>query len=212
MKAPLSAVIVLVLGPTLADAMPFTVRDQYMSAVGRQEWMINNTRVDWDPKETAIVIVDMWDVHWCHSATTRVGEIAVPMNQTLAAARDAGIHIVFAPSDVTSFYATSAARKRTLSLPNATLPPSTTIKIPGFPLGTSTDGGCDEPAKSGSPWTRQVATLSIDESIGAQTSSCCTDMVLLSDGLWQTISLPPTCRAIRWLGRRNSTTLSAKRG
>lgn len=165
MKAPLSAAIALVLGPTLADAMPFTVRDQYMSAVGRQEWMINNTRVDWDPKETAIVIVDMWDVHWCHSATTRVGEIAVPMNQTLAAARDAGIHIVFAPSDVTSFYATSAARKRTLSLPNATLPPSTTIKNPGFPLGTSTDGGCDEPAKSGSPWTRQVATLSIDESI-----------------------------------------------
>ena len=94
----------------------------------------------------------MWNVHWCHTATTRVGEIAVPMNvrspphptsphppaevqllspmmpvrpqATLTAARDSGVHIVFAPSDVTSFYTTHPSRKRTLGLPNVTLPPS----------------------------------------------------------------------------------------
>ena len=32
------------------------------------------------------------------------------MNQTLAAARQAGIHIIFAPSDVTGFYAKDPAR------------------------------------------------------------------------------------------------------
>jgi nicotinamidase-related amidase len=85
------------------------------------------------------VIVDMWNVHWCHSATTRVGELAVPMNATLAAARAAGIHIIFAPSDVTSFYASSPARQRTLALPNATQPPSKPPhgpNPPAFPLGT----------------------------------------------------------------------------
>ena len=37
-------------------------------------------------------------------------------------------------------------------------------KAPSFPLDTSTDGGCDAPAKEGGPWTRQIETLWIDES------------------------------------------------
>lgn len=49
--------------------------------------LMNHTVVEWEPKETAFVIVDMWNVHWCHSATTRVGEIATKMNHTLEAAR-----------------------------------------------------------------------------------------------------------------------------
>ena len=105
----------------------------------------------------------------CHTATTRVGEIATPMNHTLAAARELGINIIFAPSDVTSFYSSSAARKRTLSLKNVTLPPSTpkfpSDKTPPFPLSSATDGGCDAHAPEGSPWKRQIATLTIDEQV-----------------------------------------------
>ena len=107
-----------------AAAFPITLRSQHMSTVGRQEWIVDNVVAQWTPAETAVVVVDMWNKHWCKTATTRVGEIAVPMNETLSAARKAGIHIVFAPSDVTSFYAKNPARLRTLSLPNATLPPS----------------------------------------------------------------------------------------
>ena len=122
--------------------------------------------VDWKTDETAIIVVDMWNVHWCHSATTRVGEIAVPMNATLAAARDAGIHIIYAPSDVTSFYASNPARARTLALRNATQPlrKPRYASPPSFPLGTATDGGCDAPATVGSPWSRQIETLTIDSS------------------------------------------------
>ena len=105
----------------------------------------------------------------CHTATTRVGEIATPMNHTLAAARKLGVNIIFAPSDVTSFYSSSAARKRTLSLKNVTLPPSTpkfpNDKTPAFPLSSATDGGCDAHAPEGSPWKRQIATLTIDEQV-----------------------------------------------
>ena len=89
------------------------------------------------------------------------------MNHTLAAARELGVNVIFAPSDVTSFYANSAARKRTLGLKNVTLPPTKpkfpASKTPPFPLNTATDGGCDAPAPMGSPWKRQIATLTIDD-------------------------------------------------
>eukprot|EP00729_Bicosta_minor_P012526 gene12526-14083_t len=146
-------------------AMPITVRNRHMSTVGRHEWIVNNTVHQWNPKETAIVVVDMWNVHWCHTATTRVGEIAIPMNQTLTAARNAGIHIVFAPSDVTSFYDNTEVRRRTLALPNVSLPTSTPHSAPAFPLDTSTNGGCDATAPIESPWTRQISSLAIDESV-----------------------------------------------
>jgi hypothetical protein len=39
----------------------------------------SNTATEWTPAETAIVVVDMWNVHWCASASTRVTELAPPM-------------------------------------------------------------------------------------------------------------------------------------
>ena len=47
-----------------ANALPVTLKSRYMSKVGRQEWLVNHTIVDWEPSQTAIVVVDMWDVHW----------------------------------------------------------------------------------------------------------------------------------------------------
>ena len=96
MRAVLAAALAL----GAAEAMPVTLQSRFMSKVGRQEWLQNHTVVEWsvptqlpplppsaerwerprNPAETAIVVVDMWNVHWCHTATTRVGEIAVPMN------------------------------------------------------------------------------------------------------------------------------------
>jgi hypothetical protein len=150
-----------------AAAFSITLRSQHMSTVGRQEWIVDNVVAQWTPAETAVVVVDMWNKHWCKTATTRVGEIAVPMNETLSAARKAGIHIVFAPPDVTSFYAKNPARLRTLSLPNATLPPSAPSKPapPPFPLGTGTDGGCDTPGKMYDAWSSQIDTLAIDGAV-----------------------------------------------
>ena len=147
--------------------LPFTLRRQHMSGVGRREWIVNNTMVKLNPDETAIIVVDMWDVHWCHTATSRVAKLAVPMNQTLSAARAAGIHIIFAPSDVTGFYYDSPARLRTLAAPKATLPPFNPkySKVPQFPLSTRTDSGCEADDRKGMPWTRQIATLHIDDDV-----------------------------------------------
>ena len=61
--------------------------------------------------------------HWCPSATSRVAEVAVPMQEYLAAARSMGITIVWAPSDVTDFYNTTVVRANTLRAPKHTRAP-----------------------------------------------------------------------------------------
>jgi len=149
---------------TPSGPLQLTTRRQYMSAVGRQEWVQNNTVVAWNPNRTGIVVVDMWDVHWCAPFTTRVGELAVPMQQWVAAARARGVSIIWAPSAVTGYYQNSSARKNTLALPLNPMPTPVPVHAPDFPLDTSTDGGCETPCKPGAPWTRQIDTLKIEES------------------------------------------------
>ena len=47
--------------------------------------------VQWDPAQTAVIICDMWNQHWCQGATRRVGELAPAMNKAVAAARAKGV-------------------------------------------------------------------------------------------------------------------------
>lgn len=145
----------------LAGPVAFTFRSQHLSPVGRHEWIVNETRVAWEAHETAIVVVDMWDKHWCDSATTRVAEIAVPMQQTIAAARNLGFTVIWAPSDVTDFYAGSAVRNHTLGLNPVALPQQHPVPDPTLPLSTATDGGCDTTCTMRKAWSRQIATLEI---------------------------------------------------
>ena len=155
--------------PTIPVKLQRQVLSTAADAGGRQEWLVSANVASWVPSETAVVVVDMWDTHWCKSDVTRIQQIAVPMNATLAAARELGIHVIFAPSDVTSYYAATAVRHRTLALPNATLPPTRpkyNHTPPAFPLGTATDGSCDDGhSKPGSPWTHQLDALLIDERV-----------------------------------------------
>ncbi|MDR0871431.1 MAG: cysteine hydrolase [Planctomycetaceae bacterium] len=129
----------------------------------------------WSPKETAIVVCDMWNQHWCKGATARVGEMAPRMNEVLTAARDKGITIFHAPSECMKFYENHPAHKRALGIPadetvkntlggekwNGGLPSEKDKK---YPLDQS-DGGCDcEPkCKGGQPWRSEIAALMVDE-------------------------------------------------
>src|SRR5258708_5336642 len=66
--------------------------------------------VEWDPHQTAVVICDMWDKHWCAGATKRVGEMAPRMNEVVAKARQQGALIIHCPSDTLDFYNDTPAR------------------------------------------------------------------------------------------------------
>ena len=69
------------------------------------------TKASWRPAETAVIICDMWDKHWCKGATRRVGEMAPAINDFITAARSRGVLIVHAPSDCMKYYADYPGRK-----------------------------------------------------------------------------------------------------
>ena len=79
-------------------------------------------KAEWDPKKTAVIVVDMWDDHWCKSAAKRVVEMAGPMNKVLRIARGKGMFIIHAPSSVVNYYKDTPQRKRAQEAPFAKTP------------------------------------------------------------------------------------------
>ena len=131
-------------------------------------------KVQWEPKQTAIIICDMWNEHWCKGATRRVAELAPYMNEVVSKARDKGVLIIHAPSSTVKAYADHPARKRAQDAPKAANLPDgigkwcnwidENEKTVGYPIDHS-DGGCDcEPTcKQGPPWPwkSQIDTIEI---------------------------------------------------
>jgi nicotinamidase-related amidase len=105
----------------------------------------------WLPKETAVIVCDMWDRHHCPTAEKRVGELAPRMNEVLKAARGQGVLIIHAPSSCMEPYKNHPGRKLAQAAPKAADLPKDIgawcYKIPSedkgkYPIDQS-DGGCD---------------------------------------------------------------------
>ncbi|MDR1385952.1 MAG: cysteine hydrolase [Planctomycetaceae bacterium] len=135
---------------------------------------VKNVVEEWLPQETAIIICDMWNQHWCQGATARVGEMAPMMDNVLKSARDKGVTIIHAPSSCMAAYEDTPARKRAKEYNdtevakflngeawNQGLPSE---KGKEWPIDQN-DGGCDcnPHCQGGSPWKSQIATLTIDQ-------------------------------------------------
>jgi type 1 glutamine amidotransferase/nicotinamidase-related amidase len=125
----------------------------------------------WNPAQTAIIICDMWNQHWCQGATRRVALLARVINRTIASARAKGVLIIHAPSSCMDAYKDHPARKRAQAAPKAAnLPPDIAgwcNKIPAeekgvYPIDQS-DGGCDDGPQcpQGSPWKSQISAIEI---------------------------------------------------
>src|SRR5207249_10314472 len=80
------------------------------------EWQEVQLHKTFAPRESAILICDMWDNHWCKGAALRVNGLADKMDPVLKRARAKGILIIHAPSDVTDFYADSPQRRAMVAL------------------------------------------------------------------------------------------------
>ncbi len=160
----------VVAGPAGAsDDLHLKTRKRVKGEDGHYQLEEKETR--WDPKNTAIIICDMWNQHWCKGATRRVAEMAPRMNQVIAKARDQGVFIIHAPSGTLKHYAGTSQRKRAQSAPKAK------AKVPlqgwcsldekheaSLPIDDS-DGGCDcvPQYRQFGPWTRQIDTIEIKE-------------------------------------------------
>lgn len=129
---------------------------------GSGEWRIIEYKQELPAAETAIVICDMWDKHWCASATRRCGEIARRMDPVIEQARAKGVFIVHAPSDTMKFYADAPQRRRMQAAPKVQAPIPRDIVEGLFPIDHS-DGGCDDQpqCKNYQAWTCQHPALKI---------------------------------------------------
>ncbi|TWU07964.1 cysteine hydrolase family protein [Stieleria varia] len=125
----------------------------------------------WQASETAIVVCDMWDKHWCRGATARVAEMAPRLNEVLHAARDRGVLVIHCPSSCVDFYRDTPMVRLATDAPQA----KSVVELKGWchldskrepplPIDDS-DGGCDcnPPCKNYTAWTRQIAAIDIKE-------------------------------------------------
>lgn len=123
---------------------------------------------EWNADETAIIICDMWDDHWCKSASERVSEMAPLMNNVVSIARIKGVLIVHAPSDCMDYYKNHPARKLGAKYKNKkaqTLLSDSKLdseKDAVWPVDQS-DGGCDcsPECKERIAWTHQIDVIEI---------------------------------------------------
>jgi nicotinamidase-related amidase/type 1 glutamine amidotransferase len=175
----LAAVAALFCGQAVAssgagDTLKVDLRKRVAPAETPDRFQVVCEKQQWKPSETALIICDMWNQHWCQGATDRVAELAPVMNQVVSAARDKGVLIIHAPSGTVSHYKDHPARQVAISAPKAANQPEgitswrpwkdETEKKVGYPLDHS-DGGCDcrPPCKQGSPWTAQIDVIEIKD-------------------------------------------------
>ena len=134
--------------PKLAGTMKVTLRDRSGEA---EKLKVGERATEWKVAETAIIVIDMWDDHYCKCAAQRVGVMAPRMNAVLTAARDHGVQIIHAPSGTVDLYADTPFRKR-LQQAKVTKPPFDVSswcnrdekREPALPLDVS-KSSCDDP-------------------------------------------------------------------
>jgi nicotinamidase-related amidase len=151
-------------GPSSAVGRSFRLplRTEVQAFKGSSVWQKAHFEQDFSNQETAIVICDMWDRHWCTDATQRVGQIAHKIEPVLQAARSAGILVIHAPSETMDFYKDYPQRRLMLAMPRATPPPGLGLTSPALPIDDF-DRGCQTPGDTEhKAWTRENPILSIE--------------------------------------------------
>ena len=162
------------------------LREQVTTKAGEQGTKRAFRTEMWKPKDTAVIVCDMWDAHHCYNAVQRVKDMAGRMNDVLEAARSAGALVIHAPSSCMEPYSDHPARVRAQQAPAAENLPAKIDewchRIPSeeeakYPIDQSDGGEDDDPdvhkkwheelAAAGknpkAPWTRQYDGLRIHD-------------------------------------------------
>ena len=123
----------------------------------------------WKANETAIVICDMWNDHYCRNAARGVAEMAPRMNEVIKRAREQGVLIIHSPSGCMDQYADTPQRETAQRAPKV----ETNVPLQGWcylddkheaAMPVSVDQPCDD-AGTIRPavrfFQRQIDTLEI---------------------------------------------------
>lgn len=87
------------------------MRRRVETAPGTDRWHAIVEMIQWNPRQTAIVVCDMWNDHYCVAAAKRVAEMAPHMNRVLNTARNQGVLIIHCPSGCMDKYQDTPQRK-----------------------------------------------------------------------------------------------------
>jgi len=133
--------------------------------------IVANNVQNWLPSETAIIICDMWDSHWCPDATARVAEFAPALNEVITIARNKGILIVHAPSDCIDYYKDYGGRKEAQKYHDAKIAEIAKAynfkgKLPTeegavWPVDQSDEGCENDGIRPHHAWKKQIDALTI---------------------------------------------------
>jgi nicotinamidase-related amidase len=179
MKLHASALLLLAGCASAPAGGPLTMAARTRGAAGPSDVTLR-----WDPAKTAVVVVDMWDDHWCRGAAKRVSELAKPMNRMIAEARRRGVLVIHCPSECVDVYKESAAGKRAVEAAYSKPPIKLAVEQrwgtawdypdepgePQMPIDDSDMGcDCDQKCEIRSAWTRQNEAIKIDDARDAIT-------------------------------------------
>lgn len=91
-----------------------------------------------DTRHVGVIAVDVWNYHWCKTATMRVDAIVPRIDRALEAARGLGMTVMLCPSDVVDNYVGYPQREAVFALPKVAVPNVVTVTCPPVPDA----GGC----------------------------------------------------------------------
>jgi hypothetical protein len=116
-----------------------------------------------DPRKTGIVVVDMWNYHWCRTCLARAGALVPRMNAAFDRARTLGMQMVFLPTDVILAYKKHPQRQAVLAMKQTTIPQRLNINPPNaiYPDYPYCDCGPGPQCLMNYGWTAMNPTLEI---------------------------------------------------
>lgn len=149
------------------SALALRLRSRVETKPASGQYQVVEAAASWQPKQTAIIVCDMWDYHHCLNAVRRGQEMAPRMDQVLKTARARGVQIIHAPSGCMDAYKDHPARRRALATPRArSLPPEIgkwCYKIPSeekgvYPIDQSNGGEDDDPTEH-AEWAAKLKAM-----------------------------------------------------
>ncbi|MCZ0932189.1 MAG: hypothetical protein OXJ52_03440 [Oligoflexia bacterium] len=157
--------LLLVLSVMMCSLMGCITQRKYVKYRFKKEEKRYDKRLKWNPSKTAIIVVDMWDKHWCLPSEKMAVLLAKKIDPFLSLLRDKGVQVFFAPSGTTQFYADTANYKRVKKFKRLFQEKLDWFYIfkdePNMPLKI----GCEDKGRNlgTDPWTKQSQFLKIKE-------------------------------------------------
>ena len=154
------------------ETLRVSLNSQIPSELAPGSMVLVNEVQQWRMDETAIIVCDMWDRHWCSEATARVAEMAPELNNMLSVARSKGAFIVHAPSGTMDFYEDHPGRKLAKKYNYRSIASKIkkdelleSEKHAKWPFEISNGGCTDSPSNARvneRVWKRQINTITIE--------------------------------------------------